>query len=154
MPIDHRAIQMRILGALNAHNYDEWETFVTEDYTEEYPQSGEVIRGRKNVRAVLENYPGGLAKLSLDVSMARMAATEARWVKTPTFTMVRVEGSGNVGTAAFKARYPDETVWWVINLYELRGDLVAKNTAFFAPLFEAPEWRKPYAERSEAMPKP
>ena len=83
------------------------------------------------------------------VSTARVAATEARWVKTPTYTMVRVEGTGNVGTAAFKARYPDETVWWVIIMYELRGDLVAKNTAFFAPLFEAPEWRKQYAQRAE-----
>ena len=149
MPIDHKAIQLRVMKALNDRNWDEWETRVTEDYTEEYPQSGEVIRGRRNVRAVMENYPGGLAKDSLDVSTARVAATEARWVKTPTFTMVRVEGTGNVGTAAFKARYPDETVWWVIIMYELRGDLVAKSTAFFAPLFEAPEWRKQYAQRAE-----
>jgi len=149
MLIDHKAIQLRVMKALNDRNWDEWETRVTEDYTEEYPQSGEVIRGRKNVRAVMENYPGGLAKDSLDVSTARVAATEARWVKTPTFTMVRVEGTGNVGAAAFKVRYPDETVWWVIILYELRGDLVAKSTAFFAPLFEAPEWRKQYAEKAE-----
>jgi len=147
MPIDHNAINVRLLKALNECNYDEWETLVTEDYTEEYPQSGEIIRGRKNVRATLENYPGGgLPKDGLDMSTARIAATEARWVKTPTFTFVRVEGTGNVGTAAFKARYPDGTVWWVISLYELRGEKVAKSTAFFAPLFEAPAWRKPYVD--------
>ncbi|MDP9275144.1 MAG: nuclear transport factor 2 family protein, partial [Chloroflexota bacterium] len=117
MPIDHSAIQRRIMKALNEHNLDEWETLVTEDYIEEYPQSGEVIRGRKNVRAVIENYPGGLLDDGLDVSSARMAATEAQWVKTPTFTFVRVEGTGNVGTAAFKARYPDGSLWWVIILY-------------------------------------
>lgn len=150
MPIDHSAIFQRILRALNDQNLDEWETLVTEDYTEEYPQSGEIIRGRKKVRATTENYPGGLLKDGLDVSTARMAATKSEWVKTPTFTFVRVEGTGNVGTAAFKARYPDGSEWWVIILYELRGDKVAKSTAFFAPLFEAPEWRKPYVDNASA----
>jgi hypothetical protein len=138
------------MKALNEQNLDEWETLVTEDYTEEYPQSGEIIRGRKTVRAAIENYPGGLLKDGLDASTTRLAATEARWVKTPTFTFVRVEGTGNVGTAAFKVRYPDGSLWWVIILYELRGDKVAKNTAFFAPIFEAPEWRKPYVDRTSA----
>ncbi len=151
MPIDHSAIQRRIMKALNEHNLDEWETLVTEDYIEEYPQSGEVIRGRKNVRAVIENYPGGLLDDGLDVSSARMAATEAQWVKTPTFTFVRVEGTGNVGTAAFKARYPDGSLWWVIILYDLRGDKVAKSTAFFAPTFDAPDWRKPYVDSKSAQ---
>jgi len=155
VPIDHSAIQARIMKALNEQNFDEWETLVTEDYTEEYPQSGEIIRGRKKVRAVLDNYPGGgLLKDGLDVSTTRIAATEARWVKTPTFTFVRAEGTGNVGTAAFKARYPDGSVWWVVIIYELRGDRVAKSTTFFAPLFEAPEWRKPYTEKAESTDKP
>ena len=29
-----------------------------DDYVEEYPQSGERIRGKQNVRSVYENYPG------------------------------------------------------------------------------------------------
>jgi hypothetical protein len=150
MPIEHSAIFQRILRALNDHNLDEWETLVTEDYIEEYPQSGEIIRGRKKVRATIENYPGGLLEDGLDLSTTRMAATAAQWVKTPTFTFVRVEGTGNVGTAAFKAQYPDGSQWWVIILYELRGDKVAKSTAFFAPLFAAPEWRKPYVDSTSA----
>jgi hypothetical protein len=40
-------------------------------------------------------------------------------------------------------------VWWVVTLYELRGELVAKSTAFFAPLFEAPAWRKQYTENAK-----
>jgi len=152
---DHLAIYTRVLKALNECNYDEWESLVTDDYVEEYPQSGEIVRGSKNARAVLENYPGGgLPKDGLDVLGARVAATEARWVKTPTFTFVRVEGTGNLGTAAFKARYPNGSVWWVIVLYELRGDKVAKSTAFYAPVFEAPEWRKPWVEHREASAKP
>src|SRR5947199_2168967 len=48
---DHTAIITRLVRVLNERNYDLWETLVTEDYFEEYPQSGEVIRGPKNVRA-------------------------------------------------------------------------------------------------------
>lgn len=154
MPTDHKAIQLRVMKALNDRNWDEWETLVTDDYTEEYPQSGEIVRGRKNARAILENYPGGLPTDGIEMSSARMTGTEALWVKTPTFTFVRVEGTGNAGTAAFRVRYPDGSVWWAIILYELRGEKVAKSTAFYAPLFEAPEWRRPYTERPEASARP
>jgi SnoaL-like protein len=150
MAADHHAIVTRLVKTLNEKNYDLWETLVTEDYFEEYPQSGEVIRGPKNVRASVENYPQGLGRDTLDMSDARLAATDARWVRTPTFTFVRAEGTGNVGTAAFKARYPDGSTWWIVMLYELRGDRLAKATAFFAPLFEAPAWRKPYVENPSA----
>jgi len=146
VPVDHHQLQARLMKTLNDRNYDEWESLVTEDYTEEFPQSGETIRGRKNVRAAMENYPGGLPQDGFDTTSTKRAAVEATWVRTPTFTVVRVEGTGNVGTVAFKARYPDGSAWWVVIMYELRGEKVAKATAFFAPLFEAPEWRKPYAE--------
>jgi len=148
IPTDHTAIITRLVQVLNEHNYELWETLVTEDYFEEYPQSGELIRGPKNVRASVENYPGGISKDALDLADARVVGTNSRWVRTPTFTFVRVEGRGNVGTAAFKGRYPDGTTWWIILLYELRGDRLAKATAFFAPTFEAPEWRKPYVDKA------
>ena len=113
----------------------------------EYPQSGEVIHGPKNARAIVEYYPGTLPKDTLDLKSARVGATEARWVRTPTFTVVRAEGTGNVGFSAMQSRYPDGSTWWVINFYELRGGRLARSTTYFAPLFEAPEWRKPYVEQ-------
>jgi hypothetical protein len=33
-----------------------------------------------------------------------------------------------------------------VNLYELRDGRMARSTTFFAPAFEAPEWRKPFVE--------
>jgi len=68
------------------------------------------------------------------------------------FTFVRVEGNGNVGTAIFKARYPDGSIWWVVALYELRAGKFAHTTMFFAPIFEAPDWRQPFVERREVPP--
>jgi hypothetical protein len=148
MPTDHNAIFTRLVRVLNEQDFDLWETLVTEDYVEEYPQSGEVIRGPKNVRAAVENYPGGIPKDSLDLADARVAGSEPQWVRTPTYTFVRAEGTGNKGTAAFKGRYPDGSVSWIILLYELRADRLAKATAFFAPIFEAPDWRKQYVDAS------
>lgn len=99
-----------------------------------------------------ENYPGGLPDEAIDGTSARVAATEERWVLTPVFTVFRVEGSGNVGTAMFRARYPDGSTWWVVNLFEVRGERIARNTVLFAPLFDAPAWRAPYTEASGTPP--
>ncbi len=146
VPTSHEVFSARMAKAMNERNYDEYESLLTEDYVGEYPQSGEVIHGPKNARAIIEQYPGTLPKDTLDVKSARIAATDARWVRTPTFTFVRAEGSGNVGVSAMRARYPDGSLWWVVNFYELRDDRLARSTTFFAPAFEAPEWRKPFVE--------
>jgi hypothetical protein len=144
---DHEALLKRMMNALNAADYAAYEAMLTEDYVEDYPQSGEVIRGPKNSRAIREQYPGARL-VNVDTASARVAATEAGWLRTPTFTFVRAEGAGNKGTAALKTRYPDGSIWWIIMLYELRADRLARATFFFAPTFEAPEWRKPYVDSS------
>jgi hypothetical protein len=141
----HERLAERMVKALTALNWDEFEAMLTSDYVEDYPQSGEVIRGRKNARAVRENYPGGFKEDSLDRSTVRMTARD-RWVRTPVFTVVHAEGAGNVGTAAYRGTYPDGSVWWVILFYEIRGEQIARATLFFAPVFEAPDWRRPYRE--------
>lgn len=137
---------MRITKAMNERDYDAYEALLTEDFVGEYPQSGEVIHGQKNARAILERYPGELPKDAIDMATVRVAATEARWRRTPTFTVVRAEGTGNVGVYALQSRYPDGSTWWIVNLYELRGDRLARSTTYFAPMFDAPEWRRPYVE--------
>ena len=67
---------------------------------------------------------------------------------TPMYTVVAVDGSGDRGTALFRTRYPDGTLWWVINVYELDGGRIARTRVFFAPEFEAPEWRAPYWDKT------
>ena len=146
MPISHEEFNARIAKAMNERNYDDYEALLTDDYVGEYPQSGEVIRGPRNARAIIEQYPGSLPKDTLDMKSARIAATDARWLRTPTFTVVRAEGTGNLGVSAMKTRYPDGSAWWVINFYELRDGRLARSTTFFAPTFDAPDWRKPFVQ--------
>ncbi len=148
MSVDHRALWERYTQAINRRDPSLLEEVLAADLIDEWPQSGERIRGRDNLYAVLERYPGGLPEEPVDLGSARVAAgTEEQWVMTPVFTLTRVEASGTRGTAMFRSRYPDGSWWWVVLLYEVEGDKIARSTTFFAPEFEAPEWRAPFVER-------
>jgi ketosteroid isomerase-like protein len=144
MAIDHAALIERFIAAMNRIDFAGLDDLLTEDYVDEWPQSGEVIHGRANFRAVLENYPR-MPRNRVDSTGGTVAVLDERWEVTPLFTVVRVEGTGNVGTAIFRSQYPDGW-WWIAILYELRGERIARATTLFAPTFEAPAWRAPYVE--------
>ncbi len=76
----------------------------------------------------------------------RAQASDEHRVIAPLFTVVRVQGRGDAGTTTLRARYPDGSVWWIVVIYELRDGRIARSTSFFAPEFEAPEWRAPFVE--------
>jgi ketosteroid isomerase-like protein len=114
------------------------------DFVEEYPQSGERVRGPANLRAILENYPGGLGEA---VAEPEYHGRDEDWVITPAFTVVRVTDGVNAGTGLVKVRYPDGSQWWMITIFELKDDLLYRQTSLFAAPFEAPEWRSRWVER-------
>ena len=145
---DHRAIIEAVVTAMNTNDYSLYDRLFTEDFVDEYPQSGELIRGPANARWILENYPGGenLPRAIEPESMRRLA-TDAVKVVAPTFSIVRIEGGGANGSVAIKGMYPDKSVWWIIVLYTLRGERICKSSTFFAPEFPAPEWRARHVER-------
>jgi hypothetical protein len=146
--VDHRPMLEGIIDSMNAGDYSFYDRYFTEDFVDEMPQSGEVVRGRVNARWIVENYPGGseLGR-SVDRSIMRSQASDEMKVVAPTYAIVKVEGRGNEGTAAFRARYPDGSLWWIVILYQLRGDRICRSTTFFAPEFPAPEWRAGHVER-------
>ncbi len=55
-----------------------------------------------------------------------------------------MEGSGDRGAAIWRAQYPDHSLWWIVNLYELSDGRITRNRVFFAPEFEAADWRRPF----------
>jgi hypothetical protein len=147
MATDHRALFERIAEVMNRSDWDALGTVFTEDIVQEYPQSGEVIRGLDNVMAMQRNYPGGLkGEARIDTVSARLPGSDSRWAVTSNFTIVKADGSGDTATVIFRARYPDGSIWWLTAVYELRDDKVARTTLLFAPAFEAPDWRAPYRE--------
>ena len=147
MPVDHQALCERYARALASGDYAVIEEVFTEDFVDEYPQSGEIIRGRNNLRAMMEHRPGLTPDTGPDIASVRARAGDEHRVLAPLFTVVRVQDRGDAGTTWLRSRYPDGSWWWMIVVYELRDGRIARSTSFFAPQFEAPEWRAPFVER-------
>ncbi len=132
------------LAAMKTSAYDRLPELLHPDCVHEYPQSGERFVGIDNIRAVFENYPGGLA--GQDRGTLRVAGDNERWAMAPNFTLVRTSGGGGSYTMAMRARYPDGSDWYVVSMYELVDGRQKRATIFFAQLFEAPEWRRQFSE--------
>src|SRR5690349_8230 len=94
-----------------------------EDVVVPYPQSGEQIVGRANLRALRESYP---AKLD--------------------FTVDRIVGSGELWVTEYVIRYDGKPVN-TVSIVEFDGGKVARENLYFADPFEPPEWRSQWVEQ-------
>ncbi len=139
---DHERVMRGMSEIISQHDWDRLPEILHEDAVFEYPQSREVFRGLANIRAQFENYP------NMDPGTSELAEVigDETYALTPSYTVIRVEGSGLKGTAVIRIRYPDASYWWAINLFELRDGRIARSRSYFAPDFEAPDWRAPYRE--------
>jgi hypothetical protein len=113
------------------------------DFVEDWPQSGERIRGHEGYVKVHEAYPGGLP----EAETHRIMGSEDRWVASPSFTLVRILGEGEAYTIEGKLAYPDGSFTHLVVLLELRGGKVLRATHYFADPFEPPAWRASLVER-------
>ena len=138
--VDHEALLKAMARVVGEHDWDALGTCYHPDAVIEYPQSGERFVGLENIRAQFENYPG----LEPGTTELQEVIGGTRYALSPMYTVINVEGSGDRGIALIRVRYPDQSLWWAINIYELRDDRMARSRVFFAPEFEAPEWRAPY----------
>ena len=138
-----RAIVERFGRAIEAKDFDALEALFADDYVDEMPQSGERVRGKANEMAIVRHYPGGVGT----VGASRLVGADDKWVMTPTFSVLRIEGSGNVFTYSGTVHYSNGETWQMIAIVELRGDKIARTTTWYAAPFEAPDWRAPYVER-------
>ena len=138
-----RAIVERFARAVEDNDFEAQRDLLADDYVDEMPQSGERIRGKENALAIVLNYPGGV---TTDKG-GRLVGAEDRWVMTPSFSVLRIEGSGDVFTYVGTVRYSNGETWQLLAIVELRGGKIAKATTWYAAPFEAPEWRAPFVER-------
>lgn len=140
-----RALVERFAKAIQDKDFDAQAALIADDYVEEMPQSGERIRGKTNWDAVVRGYPGGVG--TFDADSARLVGAEDKWVLTPTFTALRIEGSGDTYTSFGTVRYPNGQTWQMIAIIELRAGKIARATTWYAAPFDASEWRAPFVER-------
>jgi len=146
----NREIVERLARAIEAKDFDTIATLITDDYVEEFPQSGERIRGRANQQAIVRNYPGGVGT----AESGGIIGSEDKWVMGPSFNVVHVMGSGDTYTYVAKVRYPNGELWHVIAMVKVRDGRVARSTTWYVAPFAAPDWRAQYVERFEPMSLP
>src|SRR5215208_1544935 len=113
----------RFFEAFERGDVDVLDDIVHDDYVEEYPQSGARIRGKHNLRAVNENYPG-----------------------MPTMIEHSYVLSGDLGVMKMTLDYDGNRIY-ACEIVDFEDGKIKRARAYFAEPFEAPEWRAQWVER-------
>jgi hypothetical protein len=112
-------------AASDANDFETEHRIYQEDAVLEYPQSGERIRGRRNIQITRSIQPN-----------------------RKRFTVERIVGSGDLWITEFILSY-DGKPSWTVSIMEFRGDEVARETQYFADSFEPSPARANYVERMD-----
>ena len=139
-----RDIVERFARAIEQKDFDAQEELLADDVVADTPQSGERIRGKANWIAVARNYPGGVG--TIEPGSSRLVGAEDQWLLTPTFNVMRIEGSGDVYTYAGTITYSNGETWYLVWIVELKDRKIAKAETWYAAPFAAPAWRAQWVE--------
>lgn len=104
-------------------------TYATDDFVEEWPQSGERLTKAASQR--------------MGEAYSEMSGT------SPKFSYKRMLGGGDVFVVEGTIDYGDGIPVSYVGIGEVRDGKVAKMTEYFANPFEAPAWRADFVERME-----
>ena len=113
-------------AASDANDFETEHLIYREDAVLEYPQSGELTRGRRNIQGQRESQPN-----------------------KKRFTIRRIIGSGDLWVTEFILMY-DNKPSYTVSIMEFSGDKVARETQYFADPFPAPAFRAKWVERMPA----
>ena len=92
----------------------------------EYPQSGEKIRGRRNLQALRGHHPG----------------------KPSGFSIRRIEGANDLWITEYVINY-ETAPWQTVSIMEFQNGKVIHETQYFCEPFEAPAWRAQWVEKGK-----
>ena len=112
-------------AASDANDFETEHRIYHEDAVLEYPQSGERIRGCRNIQLTRTIQPN-----------------------RKRFAVQRIIGSGNLWVTEFILSY-DGKPSYTVSIMEFAGEEVARETQYFADPFEASAARAEYVERMD-----
>lgn len=112
----------RFFEAVERQDLDTLDNLLHDDYVEEYPQSGERIRGKDNCRAVNENHPG-----------------------LPTLLGHSYNMSGNLAVIEMTFNYDGNHVH-ECQIVDFEDGKIKRTRSYFGEPLEAPEWRTQWVE--------
>jgi ketosteroid isomerase-like protein len=139
----NREALLRLYDVLATGRVEELDAIMAPDVVTDYPQSGERLVGRENIKAMIANYPGGSLRTS---PRPQVIGGEERYMMTPTFNLVKVQGGGDTLVGTVRSRYPDGSDWYVISVVHFHDGMIVRAQQFFAPVFEAPAWRAQWVQ--------
>jgi hypothetical protein len=130
---DNRATVDRLRAIYESGNLEELaretEELATDDFVQEWPQSGERMT-REGSQRINENY-------------SQATGTE------PEFTLRRIVGDGDLFVVEGAIDYGDGVPVSYVGIVEFTDGKVGKLTEYYANPFEAPAWRAAYVTRME-----
>jgi ketosteroid isomerase-like protein len=117
-----RATIRQFVEAINTGEMEVFDAIYHDDVVIHWPQSGEVIRGKHNIRELRQAYP-----------------------TPPTATLRRIVGSGDLWAIEMGFDY-DGDRFHVVVIHQWRDGLVERETSYYAAPFQAPTWRARWVE--------
>jgi SnoaL-like domain len=118
-----RAALERHWAASDSNDFATEHSIYQEDAVLEYPQSGERIRGRRNIQITRSQQPS-----------------------TKRFVIRRILGRGDLWVTEYILTY-DGKPSCTVSIMEFMGEKVARETQYFADPFVAAAWRAQWVER-------
>jgi hypothetical protein len=112
-------------AASDVNDFETEHSIYHEDAVLEYPQSGERIRGRRNIQITRTKQP----------SKKR-------------FVVRQIMGHGDLWVTEYILTY-DGKPSYTVSIMEFRGEKVARETQYFADPFETAAWRAQWVERMD-----
>ena len=151
--VSNRGTVEQYARALADQDLDAQDAVIHDDYIGRYPQSGEIIRGRANYRAIGERYPGAEGG-HLPVTPGSIVGRDDEFITGPSWNLIHLAGSGDDFTLTGTITYPNGEVWHAVGLLTLRDGKIWREANYFAPPFERPEWRAAITELEPAGTEP
>ncbi|MDR3555371.1 MAG: nuclear transport factor 2 family protein [Syntrophobacteraceae bacterium] len=111
-------------AASAAADLEEEHNIYDDDALLDYPQSGEHIRGRRNIQGLRAHHPD----------------------KPSGFGVIRILGRGDLWVSEFTITYRDRS-FFTVSIMEFRNGKVVHETQYFGEPFQAPQWRAEWVER-------
>lgn len=128
-------------------DFDKLSRLRSDTYVEDWPQSGERIRGDANYRAIHSSYPGGMPAVHTDKITGAEHEARGTWALSPSFTLIHLSG-GTEGTYTVEGvlDYPDGKRFNLVAVLIVAEGKVTTQRTYFAEPFDAPEWRSKWVE--------
>ncbi len=121
---ENRQTVERLYSSISNKDWNSMREFFHEDFVQEWPQSGERIRGVDDSLSINQSYPD-----------------------FPNIDVRRLVSGGDLVAAEVTLNYPQAGTYHGVSIFEFRDGKVVKETDYFAQPFEAPEWRSKWVEK-------